>query len=122
MRHVRAIAVLLAMSPASAMAGNEAPKFSDEQMACLATATKEYLTTNAQFVLRTTGKGTTIMSVDDTIAQRRLVEGYCKRWAACLSSNVKDDSLRETVLRGTFAGCLENEAKSDEEGQPSEDR
>ena len=71
MRHVKAIAVLLAMLPASAMAGNEAPKFSDEQMACLATATKEYLTTNAEFVLRATGKGTTIMSVDDTIAQRR---------------------------------------------------
>lgn len=34
MRYARAIALLLAMSPASAMAANEVPKISDEQMAC----------------------------------------------------------------------------------------
>jgi len=32
MRYARAIALLLAMSPASAMAGNEVPKISDEQI------------------------------------------------------------------------------------------
>ena len=120
MRHARAIAVLLAMLPASAMAGNEAPKFTADQVACVAEATKEHLTANAEFVLKATANGT-IMSVDDTIAQRRLVEGYCKRQAACLSSNVKDATLREIVLRGAFAGCLENEAKNGETDQPSEE-
>jgi hypothetical protein len=37
-----AIAVLLAMSSASAMAGNEAPNVSDEQMACAGAAEQEY--------------------------------------------------------------------------------
>ena len=121
MRNARAIAVLLAMSPASAASGNDAPKISDEQMACASAAAKEYIAANAAFVLRATSKGT-LMSVDDTIARRRLVEGFCKRWAACLSSNVPDASTRETVMRATFAGCLTNEAKNDEEGQPSEAR
>ena len=41
MRNARAIALLLAMSPARAMAGNEVPKISDEQMACAEAVKKE---------------------------------------------------------------------------------
>jgi len=93
MRYARAIALLLAMSPASAMAGNEVPKISDEQMACAEAVKKEYQTTKAQLVQKATANGT-IMSVDDTIAKRRLDEDFCRRWAACLSSNVKDASAR----------------------------
>src|SRR5882672_4436112 len=113
MRYVRAIAVLLAVSPA--LAGNEPPKFSAEQMACVGTATEEYLRAQAKFVLRATGNGTTLMSVDDTIAQRRLIEGYCKRRADCLVSNIPDAGLREMTLRAMFAGCLNSEAKEDAE-------
>ena len=51
------------------------------------------------------------MSVDDTIAQRRLAEDFCKQWAACLVSSITDASSRETALRATFAGRLTNEAK-----------
>jgi len=54
MRHARAIAMLLAMSPVSAMAVNEAPKITDEQMACVGRAIKEYLIANAQLVQRAT--------------------------------------------------------------------
>jgi hypothetical protein len=113
MRLVKAIAVLLAASPA--LAGNELPKFSAEQMACVGTATEEYLTAHAKFVLRATSNGTTLMSVDDTIAQRRLVEGYCKRRADCLVSNISDAVLREMALRAMFAECLNSEAKEDSE-------
>jgi hypothetical protein len=95
------------------MAGDEEPRISDEQMACVGAATKEYLTTNMQFVLKATANGKTLMSVDDAIAKRRLLESYCKQFAACLSSNVRDATLRETVLRGTFAGCLSDEEKSE---------
>ena len=59
-----------------------------------------------------TANGT--MSVDDTIAQRRLAEDFCKRRAACLVSNVTDASLRENALRATFAGYLTNEAKEND--------
>ena len=79
MRYARAIALLLAMSPARAMAGNEVPKISDEQMACAEAVKKEYQTTKAQLVQKATANGT-IMSVDDTIAKRRLDEDFCRRW------------------------------------------
>jgi predicted oxidoreductase (fatty acid repression mutant protein) len=75
------------------MAGNEVPKTSDEQMACAEAVKKEYQTTKAQLVQKATANGT-ILSVDDTIAKRRLDEDFCRRWAACLSSNVKDASAR----------------------------
>ena len=93
MRHARGIALLLAMSAASARAGNEVPKISDEQMARAEAAKKEYQTTKAQLVQKGTATGT-ITSVDDTIAKRRLDEDFCRRWTACLSSNVKDASAR----------------------------
>ena len=58
MRHAKAIvAVLLAMSSASAMAGNEAPNVSDEQMACAGAASQEYETANAALAQRATADG-----------------------------------------------------------------
>jgi hypothetical protein len=113
MRHAKAIvAVLFAMSSANAMAGNEAPNISDEQMTCAGAASQEYETANAAFAERATADG--IMSLEDKIAQRRLAENFCKRWATCLVSNITDASLRENALRATFAGCLSNEAKETE--------
>jgi hypothetical protein len=104
------------------MAGSETKgQISGAQMACAAAATKDYLSANAALVLRATANG--LMSVDDTIAQRRLVEGYCKEWAACLVSNTAAN-LRETVYRATFSACLDTETANDEkkEDQPSDGR
>jgi hypothetical protein len=120
MRYARAIALLLAMSPASAMAANEVPKVSDEQMACAEAVKKEYQTTKAELVQRATANGT-VMSVDDTIAKRRLDENFCKRWAACLSSNVKDAGPREYIAAVTFVACLDYEV-SGKESRPSRTR
>ena len=106
MRQFRVIALLLVMSPAGAIAA----KFTDEQSACVDSATKEYLTTNAQFVLRATADGL-LMSVDDTIALRRLQESYCKQYANCFSSNIDDAIQRETATRAMFADCLDDEVK-----------
>jgi hypothetical protein len=117
MRYARAITLLLAMSPASAMAANEVPKISDEQMACAEAAKKEYQTTKAQLVQRATAYRT-VMSVDDTIAKRRLDEDFCRRWADCLSFNVKDVGTRENTAAVTFAACLDYEVGA-KEGRPS---
>ena len=87
-------------------------KFTDEQLACVGSTTEEYLTANAQFVLRATA-GRELMSVDDKIGQRRLVEGYCKQYAACLIGNIADATMRETALRAMFADCLDDEAKEE---------
>ncbi len=113
MRHPRAVvAVLLAVSPANVVAANDAPNVSDEQMVCAGAAAKDYATANAAFSRRAAANG--IMSIEDRIAQRRMAEDFCKRWAACLVSSVTDASLRENALRATFAGCLTNEAKETE--------
>jgi hypothetical protein len=113
MRHAKTIvAVLLAMWSASAMAGNEAPNVSDEQVACAGAASQEYETANAAIAQRATADGS--MSVEDTIAQRRLAEDFCQRWAACLVSNITEPGLREIALRASFAGCLNGEGKDTE--------
>jgi len=67
-----AIAVLFAMSSASVIADNEAPNVSDEQMACAGASSQEYETANAALAQRATADGS--MSIEDTIAQRRLAE------------------------------------------------
>jgi hypothetical protein len=94
------------------LAGNELPNVSDEQMACAGAASQEYETANAALARRATADG--ILSVDDAIAQRRLAEDFCKRWATCLVSNITEPGLRENALRATFAGCLNGEAKDTE--------
>jgi hypothetical protein len=109
MRHARAIvAVLFAMLSVSAMAGNELPNVSDEQMACAGAASQEYETANAAIAERATPNGT--LSIEDAIAQRRLAEDFCRRWATCLVNRITEPGLRENALRATFAGCLSNEA------------
>ena len=117
MRYARAIALLLAMSPASAMGANEVPKISDEQMACAEAAKKEYQTTKVQLVQRATANRT-VMSVDDTIAKRRFDEDFCRRWAACFSSDVKDASTRGNIAAATFVAYLDYEVSA-KEGRPS---
>jgi hypothetical protein len=87
MRHGTAIAVLLAVSPASAIAESDTKPQLDAQTACAVAAPKDYLNANAAF-LRAATIANGLLSVDDTIAQRRLVEGYCKQWSACLVSNM----------------------------------
>jgi hypothetical protein len=99
------------------MAANDVPKVSDEQMACAEAVKNEYQTTKAQLVQKATANRT-VMSVDDTIANRRLDEDFCRRWAACLSSNIKDASTREKTAAVTFVTCLDYEVSA-KEGRPS---
>jgi hypothetical protein len=113
MRHARAmVAVLLAMSSASAMTATEGPNVDHGQVACAGAASQEYETASAKIAERATSDGS--MSIEDTIAQRRLTENFCKRWAACLVTNITETGTREIALRATFAGCLSNEAKGAE--------
>jgi len=110
MRHARAmVAVLFAMSSASAMTATEGPNVDHGQVACAGAASQEYETANAAITERATAEGS--MSIEDTIAQRRLTEDFCKRWAACLITSITAPGLRENALRSTFAGCLSSEAE-----------
>jgi hypothetical protein len=110
MHHARAfIAAFFVLSSSSAMADDKLPNVSDEQMACAGAASQEYETANATLAQRAAADGS--MSIEDTIAQRRLAEDFCRRWAACLISNITEPGLREIALRASFAGCLSAEAK-----------
>jgi hypothetical protein len=86
-------------------------------MKCQRLATNKWQATKAQLVQKATANGT-VMSVDDAIAKRRLDEDFCTRWAACLSSNVKDASTRENIAAVTFVACLDYEVSA-KEGRPS---
>jgi hypothetical protein len=113
MRQMMASVVLLALSSASATAGSDTKgQFSDAQIACAAAATKDYFNTDAVLVRRARANG--LMSVDGTIARRRLVEEYCKQWAACLVSNMPENT-RERGYRATFSGCLDADANGQRE-------
>jgi hypothetical protein len=78
-----AIAVLFAMSSASAMADNQLPNVSDDQVACAGSASQEFETANAAIAERATANGS--LSIEDTIAQR---SGGCPR-----TSSVSDGRL-----------------------------
>ncbi|MBR0712721.1 hypothetical protein [Bradyrhizobium liaoningense] len=105
--------MLLAISPASAIAGDAKPQSSDS-IACAGAATAEYLKADAELVLRATAKG--VMSVEDKIAQRRLVEGYCIRWSSCTVIDVPANA-RELAYRSMFSACLEADASERKAGE-----
>jgi hypothetical protein len=92
------------LSSPSAMADDKLPNVSDEQMACAGAASQESETANAAIAERATANGS--LSIEDAIAQRRLAETFCKRWATCLVNRITEPGLRENALRSTFAGCL----------------
>jgi hypothetical protein len=108
LRNLLAIAALVAASSYSAMAGDDAKttQITEAQKTCVSVATTAYLTANAELVSRGAG----IMSVDDTIAQRRLVERYCKQFAGCMVSNL-NPNFSDMAYRAMFASCLDDEAQ-----------
>jgi len=109
MHHAKAfVAAFFVLLSSSAMADDKLPDVSDEQMACAGAASEEFETANAAIAERATANGS--LSIEDVIAQRRLAETFCKRWATCLVGRITESGLRENALRSTFAGCLSNEA------------
>jgi hypothetical protein len=108
MHHARAfVAAFFVMSSPSAMADDKLPNVDNEQVACAGAASQEFDAANAAIAERATANGS--LSIEDAIAQRRLAEDFCKRWATCLVTNITEPGLRENALRSSFAGCLSNE-------------
>ena len=97
MYYARAFVAAFFVLSSPAMADDKLPNVDNEQAACAGAAAQEFET-----------NGT--LSIEDAIAQRRLSEDFCKRWATCLVTNITEPGLRENALRSTFAGCLSNEA------------
>jgi hypothetical protein len=73
--------VIVALSSSSAMAGDnsETAKNNAVRDECVRVAATAYLTADAELVTSATSNG--LMSVEGTIAERRLQETYCKQVA-----------------------------------------
>jgi hypothetical protein len=108
MYYARAFVAAFFVLSSPAMADDKLPNVNNEQVACAGAAAQEFETANAVIAERATPNGT--LSIEDAIAQRRLSEDFCKRWATCLVTNITEPGLWENALRSTFAGCLSNEA------------
>jgi hypothetical protein len=80
-----------------------------EQKACAVAAYTEYNKANLALLTQSLP----VMSVEATIAQRRLQEKYCSEFARCISSGVPAGLPAETsnmAYAATFSGCLRREA------------
>jgi hypothetical protein len=108
MYYARAFVAAFFVLSSPAMADDKLPNVDNEQVACAGAAAQEFETANAAIAEHATANGS--LSIEDVIAQRRLAEDFCKRWATCLIANITEPGLRENALRSSFAGCLSNEA------------
>jgi hypothetical protein len=79
---------------------------SADETACLTAALSDYVKTNAALVMQSTP----VMSVEATIAQRRLEEQYCLRVAQCRVSGLTRQAT-EWAAAAAFSSCLNDEAK-----------
>jgi hypothetical protein len=76
---------------------------SADEAACISAALTDYVKMNAALAIRSAP----LMSVEATIAQRRLEEQYCLRVARCRVGGVASAYATAAV----FSSCLDDEAK-----------
>lgn len=88
--------------------------FADEK-SCTTAAFQDYITAR-QMLLTQTGMN---LSVESTIAWRRLQEQFCLRWATCLAGPDQpwvpkvSPNLAKLALAAKFGSCLDDEAEED---------
>jgi hypothetical protein len=96
---------LLAGFAVAVMAVSAASAQSPDATACTAAAFADYNKAN----LRMVQQQPTLMPPDAVIAQRRLEEQYCLRYAQCIFGATPDQS-HALSYRAEFAGCLRDES------------
>ena len=101
-----AIALLALATPARAESDSKKDRAED---ACTAAAMSDYVKANNALVQQTA----TVMSVETTIAQRRLQEEYCLRFVRCSL-----DDPHSATFRVQFDSCLKDEALDKYEAIP----
>jgi hypothetical protein len=93
------IAITLSALATPAMTESDSQKEQTED--CAIAAMTDYVKANDAVVQQTA----TVMSVEATIAQRRLQEDYCLRFVRCSL-----DDQNSTIFRVQFDRCLKDEA------------
>jgi hypothetical protein len=86
----------------------------DTQRACGVAAATDYNKANLAMMQEGLQRGEPLMSVETTIAQRRLQEQYCLRFVRC----VLGDDQTSLRFRAAFDRCLEDEALEKYEAVP----
>jgi hypothetical protein len=104
------IAIALSILAAPAMAESDSKKERADD-ACVTAAMSDYLKANNALVQQTA----TVMSVETTIAQRRLQEEYCLRFVRCSL-----DDPNSAIFRVQFDSCLKDEALEKYEAIPED--
>jgi hypothetical protein len=87
-----------------AAAGAENPQEA-AKTACAVAAFTEYNKANVALLL----SSGPLMSAQALIAQRRLVEQYCVRFAQCTVGDPATDKSRELPFRAAFSRCIREE-------------
>ena len=93
------MAITLSALATPAMAESDSKKEQTED--CATAAMTDYVKANDALVQQTA----TVMSVEATIAQRRLQEDYCLRFVRCSLSD-----QNSAIFRVQFDSCLKDEA------------
>jgi hypothetical protein len=93
--------------------GAQQPRTKDAQTACGVAAMTDYTKANLSLMQ----KSSTLMAVEDMIAQRRLEEEFCLRFVRC----VLDDS-NSLQFRSAFNTCLSDESLEKYDAIPREEK
>jgi len=86
-----------------------APSNEAAKDACAQAALSDYIRENQ--VILTSPDALPIMSVDAVLAQRRLKERYCLKFAVCSVGDPSNDRRLEIPFRAEFSSCLRDEEK-----------
>jgi hypothetical protein len=103
-----ALAAAITFATLSSSAANAAGEAKDPRVECGVAAVTEYNTANLAQWNSAIANPSELLSVESTIAQRRLQENYCLKLAHCLTdgSNVGPPGL---TLGAAFSSCLKDE-------------
>ena len=91
------------------------------QNECSVTAYKKYLEDQTALTKANNSDPFSFLSIEKTIAKRRLQEQFCSEFVSCLSEKPEDTSLAAVVDAARFDSCLRDEMFEEYDAVPRED-
>jgi hypothetical protein len=91
------------------------------QNECSITAYKKYLENKTALKEANNSDPFSFLSIEKTIAKRRLQEQFCSEFVSCVLEKPEDASLAAVVDAARFDSCLRDEALEEYDAEPRED-
>jgi hypothetical protein len=91
------------------------------QNECSITAYKKYLENQMAITKANESDPFAFLSIEKTLAKRRLQEQFCSEFVGCLSEKPEDASLAAAIDAARFSSCLRDEALEEYDAVPRED-